>query len=107
MHVARRTGISRFDEIVGPNSREVVLAGIAPGALTDDAPNVPTIAEIARTEEQRQLLRYGVYIPSQFTRPFAVAPGVPAERVRALREAFMRTLADEEFLAAAEKGKLT
>src|SRR6478735_295833 len=36
-------------------------------------------------------------------RPFFAPPGVPAERVRALREAFAQTLKDPQFLADAEK----
>jgi tripartite-type tricarboxylate transporter receptor subunit TctC len=34
------------------------------------------------------------------------APGVPADRVAALREAFMATLRDPEFLAYAQKASL-
>ena len=36
-------------------------------------------------------------------RPFFAPPGVPAERVRALREAFAQTLKDPQFLADADK----
>jgi len=39
-------------------------------------------------------------------RPFAAPPGVPAERVNALRRAFDATMKDKEFLADAEKLKL-
>ena len=39
-------------------------------------------------------------------RPFSAPPGVPADRVAALRKAFMDTLADPEFRATAEKAKL-
>jgi tripartite-type tricarboxylate transporter receptor subunit TctC len=36
-------------------------------------------------------------------RPFLAPPGVPTDRVKALREAFVKTLQDKEFLADAEK----
>ena len=36
-------------------------------------------------------------------RPFFAPPGVPAERVQALRDAFERTLQDAQFLAAADR----
>ena len=36
-------------------------------------------------------------------RPFFAPPGVPAERVQALRAAFAQTLKDAQFLAEAEK----
>jgi tripartite-type tricarboxylate transporter receptor subunit TctC len=39
-------------------------------------------------------------------RPFLAPPGVPADRVEALRKAFMDTLEDKEFLADADKAKL-
>jgi tripartite-type tricarboxylate transporter receptor subunit TctC len=38
-----------------------------------------------------------------FGRPILTPPGVPAERVRILREAWNRTVKDEEFLAEAKK----
>jgi len=39
-------------------------------------------------------------------RPFVAPPGVPAERIAALRKAFMDTMADKDFLADCEKMKL-
>jgi tripartite-type tricarboxylate transporter receptor subunit TctC len=39
-------------------------------------------------------------------RPIATTPGVPADRVAALRKAFDETLKDPEFLADAERQRL-
>ena len=39
-------------------------------------------------------------------RPFFVPPGVPADRVAALRKAFMSAMEDPEFKAFAERTKL-
>jgi tripartite-type tricarboxylate transporter receptor subunit TctC len=39
-------------------------------------------------------------------RPFLGPPGIPDDRLTALRKAFMDTMKDPEFLAEAEKGKL-
>ena len=39
-------------------------------------------------------------------RPLATTPGVPADRVAALRTAFEATVSDPEFIAAATKEKL-
>jgi tripartite-type tricarboxylate transporter receptor subunit TctC len=36
-------------------------------------------------------------------RPFFAPPGVPAERLQALRDAFAQTLKDPQFLADADK----
>ena len=41
-----------------------------------------------------------------FSRMFFVPNGVPADRVTLLREAFLKTLKDEEFLADANKAQL-
>ena len=39
-------------------------------------------------------------------RPYLVGPGVPQDRVRVLREAFVQTLKDPGFLEEAAKAKL-
>jgi tripartite-type tricarboxylate transporter receptor subunit TctC len=39
-------------------------------------------------------------------RPYMLPPGVPQDRVDALRKAFMDTMKDKEFLAEADKVKL-
>jgi tripartite-type tricarboxylate transporter receptor subunit TctC len=68
--------------------------------------NVPMILSYAKTDEQRELLRFGIIVPNMFTRPYFLPPGVPADRVAVLRAAFAKTMADKEFLADAERVKL-
>ncbi len=68
--------------------------------------NVPTIAQMAKTEEQQQLLRFGAYAPNQFAKVYTVPPGTPADRAAALESALTKTFTDKEFLADADKGKL-
>jgi len=70
-----------------------------------DLPDVPLIVDIAKTEEQRQILRL-IFARQALGRPFLAPPGVPADRVQALRKAFMDTMADKEFLAEADKAQL-
>lgn len=41
-----------------------------------------------------------------FGRPYIVPPGTPAAQVKILREALMKTLADKQFLAEAEKARI-
>jgi hypothetical protein len=60
---------------------------------------------LAPTEQARALLRT-VHGPRAFTFPYAVAPGVPAERVAALRQAFDRAFADPELVAEAQRAGL-
>ncbi len=70
-----------------------------------DLPNVPGILSFARTEDERQALLYGG-VMRNLIRPYFLPPGVPAERVRALQEAFQQTMADPDFLAQAERSGL-
>ena len=69
--------------------------------------NVPLISEFLKTEEQKQLFNYGVIKPNISSRPYAMPPGVPMDRVNAVRDAFQRTLRDREFLAEAAKSKMS
>jgi tripartite-type tricarboxylate transporter receptor subunit TctC len=70
-----------------------------------DLPDVPLITDLAKNDAQRQMLRM-IFARQVMGRPFVAPPGVPQERVAALRKAFMETLADKEFLADSAKAKL-
>jgi tripartite-type tricarboxylate transporter receptor subunit TctC len=84
-----------------------ILAQLGDNPVADlPVKNVPTIPQIAKSEEQRQLLRFGAAAPNQFGKVYVVSPGTPPERGAALETALTRTFADKEFLAEAEKGKL-
>ena len=67
-----------------------------------ELPHVPAIIDHARTSEDRKVFEF-LFAPQEMGRPFFAPPGVPAERVRALREAFAQTLKDPQFLADADK----
>jgi len=173
----RKTGLTRFDELIGPKSKQLTVGGI-PGSTVEQGPmllrdllganikvvsgykgtadvrlamesgeldgfcnswestkvtsldkvksgewqilaqigdqpiaalpvkNVPTIAQIAKSEEQQQLLRFGAAAPNQFGKVYVVPTATPADRAAALEAALTKTFADKEFLADAEKGKL-
>jgi tripartite-type tricarboxylate transporter receptor subunit TctC len=64
--------------------------------------DVPAILDYAKSAEDRQVLEL-LFAPQDMGRPFFAPPGVPAERVRALRTAFVQTLKDPAFLEEAEK----
>jgi hypothetical protein len=70
-----------------------------------DLPNVPLVLDLAKTPEQKQILTL-VFARQALGRPFLAPPGVPADRLAALRKAFMDTMKDPEFLAEADKAKL-
>jgi len=70
-----------------------------------DLPDVPLITDLAKDDEQRQVLRL-IFARQVMGRPFLAPPGIPADRAEALRKAFMDTMRDNDFLADAEKGQL-
>jgi tripartite-type tricarboxylate transporter receptor subunit TctC len=67
-----------------------------------ELPDVPAIIDHARTPDDRKVFEF-LFAPQEMGRPFFAPPGVPAERVKALRDAFARTFQDPAFLAEAEK----
>jgi len=67
---------------------------------------VPTVVELARNDEERQILR-AVMNATEIGTAFFTTPGAPADRVEALRRAFDATMKDPEFLAEAQRANLT
>jgi tripartite-type tricarboxylate transporter receptor subunit TctC len=65
-------------------------------------PDVPLIIDQPVRAEEKPLLQF-MANSSTVGRPLATTPGVPAERVAALRKAFDATIRDPEFIAAAKK----
>ena len=67
---------------------------------------VPNAIDFAPNENSRLLLKYGGHDPAAITRPYAVAPGTPKDRVAMLRKAFAAALKDPELMADAKKLRL-
>jgi tripartite-type tricarboxylate transporter receptor subunit TctC len=68
-------------------------------------PNVPTLQELALSDEGREVL-HAAASTGEIGRSILTTPGVPPERLHALRTAFRALVADPDFLAACEKRKL-
>jgi tripartite-type tricarboxylate transporter receptor subunit TctC len=66
---------------------------------------VPTVVELAKTDADRQLLEL-VLTSQLMARPIIAPPGLPSDRLAALRDGFSATVRDPEFLAEAQKLKL-
>jgi tripartite-type tricarboxylate transporter receptor subunit TctC len=97
--------ITSFDKI--KNGEWLVLAQFSEKPIKDlIVPNVPTIAQIAKTDEQRLLLKFGTSTPNAFGKVYVVPPGTPPDRAAALEAAFEKVFADKELQADAAKGKL-
>ena len=69
-----------------------------------ELPDVPTAVELAKTPEQKQVLELFVSGAS-IGRSILTTPGVPADRLKALRDAFDAMTKDKVFLDEVEKTK--
>lgn len=70
-----------------------------------EMPDVPFIMDLANSDRDREILTM-VYSAQAMGRPFVAPPDVPADRVKALQDAFEATMSDPEFLADTGKQKL-
>src|SRR5262249_30787579 len=71
-----------------------------------ELPDIPVAVDLARTDEERQILR-AVVNATEIGTAFFTTPGVPPDRLNALRRAFDATMKDPEFLADAKRTTLT
>ena len=67
-----------------------------------DLPDVPLLMDLAKNADDKAVLKL-LSAPTTIGRPLFTSPGVPEERVKALRAAFDATMKDPDFLADAEK----
>src|SRR5499427_9729713 len=98
---------------VGYNSMRT--AGLADGkanilvqvglAKNPHMPNVPFIFDYAKSDEDRQIFRL-VFGWLDLERPIGAPPGLPEDRLRALRDGFDRAMKDPALLADAEKAQV-
>lgn len=70
-----------------------------------ELPNVPTLLELAKTDEHKKMFEY-LMLQSLTGRVIFAPPGTPADRVAALRKAFDMTMKDKDFIARMTKAKL-
>lgn len=86
------------------DKKDIVIIAYG-GPKPDDIGDVPSIESFAKTEEDRRVMRLilsGTYLG----RPMVAPPGVPADRVKVIREAFMAAMKDPAFLKEAEISKV-
>ena len=67
-----------------------------------ELPDIPTAVELARNDEERAILS-AVMNATEVGTAFFTTPGVPADRLTALRRAFDATMKDPELLADAQR----
>lgn len=67
--------------------------------------SVPLLLDLATDESQKLALQL-ILTPQTIARPFAMPPGTVADRVTAMRRAFMATMTDPEFLKDTKSARL-
>ncbi|HEY4134385.1 MAG TPA: hypothetical protein VGO34_04140 [Alphaproteobacteria bacterium] len=72
-------------------------------AKDDELLNVPLLIDQAKDENQRAVLKFLTEANSSLGKPFVTSPGVPADRVKILRDAFNQTMTDPAFLEDAKR----
>jgi tripartite-type tricarboxylate transporter receptor subunit TctC len=70
-----------------------------------ELPDTPSILDVARDADQQAALKL-IVSRQTMARPYVAPPGIPPERLNALRAAFSATMTDREFLADAQRQDL-
>ena len=68
----------------------------------EDLANVPLVMDLPTTAQNKAALKL-ITSRQSIARPFAAPPGIPADRLKALRDAFDATMKDPQFLAEAKR----
>jgi tripartite-type tricarboxylate transporter receptor subunit TctC len=79
------------------------LVQVGPGEK--DLADVPNMRDLVKTADQRRMLDF-MEAPAYVGHGFFAPEGVPAERVAALKKAFVETLADPAFLQEAQERRI-
>jgi len=85
-----------------PNGFVRVMVVFGRGTRFPEFPDAPTARELAKNEEDRNLIEI-LEMPYALSRPYAAPPDVPPARAKALQDAFMATHKDPAYLADAAK----
>ena len=70
-----------------------------------EIPDVPSIFDYAKTDEQRQLMQF-VFSSTEFGRPYVFPPDVPGDRVGIMRKAIAEAARDPDLVAEAAAIKM-
>jgi tripartite-type tricarboxylate transporter receptor subunit TctC len=92
-HTWRKTGFTRV----------IVQTGRKRDPRLADTPLFADLMDKYKTPEAGKRLAKVILAAGAFGRPMVASPGIPADRVKILREAFIKATKDPEFVAATKK----
>lgn len=81
-----------------------ILAQLATQKMPEVPGDVPLVRDFVANEDDRRALDL-IFTTTLLAKPFIAPPDIPADRVAALREAFMATMRDPEFLGEMQKAQ--
>ncbi len=84
---------------------KIVMPIMVSEQRSQEFPDAPSIMEFAKDDATRQQLRL-LIVTQDLDRPVLAPPGVPAERVKHLRDAFNATMDDAAFRADVDRRQL-
>jgi len=86
--------------------RHIIQTSRKRDSRAGDVPTTHEIFDQYKVPENSRRVAQAVLAAGDFGRPMMVTPGTPPERVKILRDAYLKTLNDPEVLAEAKKGRL-
>jgi tripartite-type tricarboxylate transporter receptor subunit TctC len=92
-----------YDRLIREGKLRIILR--AEEAAMPELPDLPSVYDYAKTEEQRQFMRL-VFSSVEFGRFYVFPPEVPKERVDLLRRSIAAAVKDRELVAEADRMKL-
>lgn len=84
----------------------VVQTGKTKDGKLPEVPTLPELMEQHKTPESARRLAAVILAANEIGRPIVATPGIPPDRVRILREAFVKSVNDPELLEDAKKKRL-
>ena len=87
------------DDVASGQLKLVIQMG---NKRSDEFGNIPSVFDYARTDEQRAVLEV-LFKQLLLGRPLAGPPGIPVDRLQALRDGLTATMKDGDFVAEAGK----
>ena len=85
---------------------ELMQSGAKRDARLKNAPTIYELMDKYKTSAAGRSLAKVILSAGEFGRPLVAPPGVPADRIKILRDAFDKSVKDPALLAAAEKRRL-
>jgi tripartite-type tricarboxylate transporter receptor subunit TctC len=90
---------SYFDDVKSGQLKLVIQMG---SKVSDTFGKIPSVYDYAKTDAERAVLDVN-FKQLVLGRPVAGPPGIPPERLKALRDAFQAVMRDQDFLAEADR----